>query len=385
MTDAKTSAKTRLAVGLLMSFSVAACELEDGGGGPECVSDLDCNGDRCVSGACESGPAFCTVDWDCRVLETCGDAGLCEPADAFADRDFGQVMLTSDGVNDVFLVWVYALPTGEGAAEGFAAFELVSDAGAMGAVGNSVRNIETNGPHDTWAGRIAYETQRRQQIDAIVADLRAGRRVVSSSSTRQGTCSCAANQACVGGSCLAVGEQGSITFPDGVTNPTLTVQYVGTTTTGDVGIDVLLDANNLGAEADAIAATNAFADTIGGELSLLGISGHDGELDRNGDGRLAVVFTDQRSGIVTPDIIAFFAVDDFERGGNEADLLWALVPQAGVVAQSVGNLVHEYVHLASYGVRVQARNDAAQREVQWLSKSSTAKKAMISGVTMPER
>ena len=90
---------------------------------------------------------------------------------------------------------------------------------------------------------------------------------------------------------------------------------------------------------------------------------------------MTVVFTDQEdvAAGVTSDIVGFFTFKDFlsaadgEASGNESDLLWLRVPQDGAgIPLAVGTLAHEYTHLASYALRVHARNSMALRESLWL-------------------
>lgn len=229
-----------------------------------------------------------------------------------------------------------------------------------------------------WKARLAYESARRQGIDRVIDDVRAGRRSLHSTRSRA-SCStaCDTSHMCWKGTCTA---SVAMTFADGVTPLTANVVDVISAGSGNAAtqINILLDAtaDTSTARAAALDAAQKFASTFNRELTLLGQSGHTGALDRDQDGRMTVVFTNSNgndAGFYGA-LVGFFSFNDFlpagtsHATGNEADLLWVRVPGVNnsTASMAAGTMAHEYTHLVSYAQRVQARGNDADREVVWL-------------------
>ncbi|MEZ4271069.1 MAG: hypothetical protein R3C68_06445 [Myxococcota bacterium] len=324
-----------------------------------CETQADCaSGQTCsAEGKCTDGPLACAKDFDCPVGQACGGEDVC--ISAGAERQFGEATLVAQSTDDVFLVAVYDQPTEAASVNGFATFTLSTPTGTLGFIKHQPRRQFLD-PQD-WAARSAFARQQRAQLDAVVEDLRAGQYSTRPFVAKQAACSCSAVQMCWKGSC--VDSDIDVKFIDGTTVTCDLLSVV------NPGINVLVD-QAAASNAGVLDAVEAFAESWGTELGLLGQTQHNGYLDRDGDGRLNIVFTNRNGGGVTDGVVGFFHFGDFLPSGtssvatgNTSDILWAKLPGASGVATTVGTLVHEYTHLVSYAVRVHARDNQALREV----------------------
>ncbi|MEE8410095.1 MAG: hypothetical protein V3T05_10840 [Myxococcota bacterium] len=337
--------------------------------------------------ACGDGddaPTSCTADFDCAVGKLCKD-GTCADAVAGDERDFGQVEMSFADGSEYYLLAVYALPTAaEAAGSDLVSFELSAGGAPAGALrlGADQPDREPAYDADDWQQRIEFEGKRREGIDRLAADLRAGRVSLDRAVPKEIPCGgCPADQYCQG-TCTSTP---SFSFIDGTT---LNTTVLGTAGVGNVDITMLLDNGFGGADAPARAAALEFAKAADAVLAALGQSGgHGGDLDLDGDGQLAVIFTEKVGTVGGGGIVGFFDFNDFlstgtgSASGNEADILWSRVPTkvradcpatdgcaSSVITHevAVGTLVHEYTHLVNYAVRVHAAGAGAQNEVLWL-------------------
>ncbi len=348
-----------------------------------------CNGEEESNGSCSE-------DFDCPVGEVCNGAtadakGSCTAASPGAERDFGRVALSFAG-DETYLLGLFALPTGEAAAdENPVTFTLSAGGGAGGALrlARPARPaVELDQAY--WTARLRVEKERRAAIDRLVGDLRAGRRSVTPAALRQaGDCSaCAASttEMCWQGSCTS-----APVLTSAVDGNDLPCTLVGVVSSGDIKVNVLLDDDDDtgGARSAATSAATAFAQAVGRALDFIGQnSGHAGSLDRDNDGRMTVVFTEKLTN-VDPAYVGGFSFKDFlpatdsEASGNEADLMWARVPTAQTMATcpptgcsgitqelAIGTMVHEYTHLVNFAVRVYGAGAAAEEnETLWLDEA----------------
>ncbi len=327
-----------------------------------------------LAGACgdeATGPRVCQEDFDCEVGFVCQGAtadatGTCSEAAPGTGRNFGQVQLDFTGGSETYLLSVYALPTGAGDANEPDAFFSVTGLDAASSALTFGNAKAGKGSH--LSPRYAFEVARRARIDAIVAALNTGEMHFGKAVTKA-TCTADASTMCWQGSPVS-----QITAKITTSGPNVTADLVQVADVAGTQINVLVDTNApAGSDTEAKAAVAEFAKVFANELSTLGLSGHSGAVDRDGDGRFTVIFTNAGpSGT-----LGFFDVNDFltvDQGGtgNEADILWVRIPGTTVgstdVTQgiAVGTLVHEYTHLASFAQRVYAKNQEALRETLWL-------------------
>ena len=330
--------------------------------------------------ACEgeiAGPIPCAYDYDCPAGETCtvdAEGGLCETAAEGTQKLFGELELDFSSGSEVYMLSVYDLPTTAEVASDIVSFELmgVGNANAL-RVQNRATRYEMNARQkQRWQSQFEFDRIRREGVARRVEALRQG---ATAGRYMQGaersTCGeCGNTQMCWQGSCtdnvnIAMGSGGQVSG-----------ELVDVVTVGDLSINVVLDAADATAttQSDAIDAAISFASTLDNELGILGKSSYDSDLDRDGDGRLTLVFSNNTSNGIGSDIVGWFDYRDFlpnestDATGNAADVLWSRVPGSGdtTMASAVGTLAHEFAHLFSYGVRVEASGEAARREVLWL-------------------
>ncbi len=361
-----------------------------------------------------TNPATCTYDFDCLVGFTCEEAtaaggaggaggailvGECVTAGAADERTFGLASFEVTADTDIFLMAVYDVPTEMEHAHETVFFTL--NAGEAD-LNRTIRPLEFREPQPIsreWRARLDFDRDRRTGINALVEDLRAGERTLWPAGGRQNAiCDtpCSAIQMCWQGTCRAIEtDTFDITYPlDGV-DRTFQLADVLIDVASGLELNVVVE-DSLWAERDtAILAAQGFLLTLPFQLDLLGQTGHVDPLDRDADGRMTVVVSNgvcpDQMGQVTcdavdtcawdateaacrPSMAGFFAFTDFlphtdpdpDTTGNEADILWAAMPLAGDEHHLTGTLAHEYTHLTSFAVRVQARNDDALPEVLWL-------------------
>ena len=323
-------------------------------------------------------PASCQEDFDCPAGQVCRDAtaaspGTCQDVPAGTTRTFGEVTLDFQTGAETYLLSVFALPRAAEAPDVEAPFELTTAADVASL--RYVQPLVLDRVDPAWEARLAYEARRRARVDGIVADLRAGRRLEPQSPARAtAACGdCGSTQMCWQGACTS---QPVIRLGRG--GPQLTGDLVAVVDAGSFDVNVVVHDATPTAAAEAEDAAQSFASTLPAELGFFGLAAHTGSLDRDGDGRLTVVFTNEEVGRLTTDIVGFFDPGDFlpatdaDATGNAADLLWSRLPGAvnigGEITEelAVGTLVHEYVHLLSYAVRVHERGNQALREALWL-------------------
>ncbi len=330
---------------------------------------------------CDTGtgePQSCVEDFDCPLGEVCEGAtadasGSCASAPADAERTFGAASLEFVSGNEAFLLGVYSVPTGAAAVTDTATFS-VSSAGATARVTaiSPLRSMVR--PDPTWAARSKFDAARWQRMHQRSGAALAQAGNVSQAALQQAACpACDADTMCWRHECVA---QVTLTFTDGASPIHCNLERV--IDAAGQAINVLVDEDLAADAALAIGAVEAFAATLADEQHLLGVNNQVATLDRDGDGRLTVVFTNYAAGDVTTDVVGFFDDQDFLAAGasgatgNEADLLWVRMPgasnSAGLITEplAVGTLAHEYVHLASYATRVWGRSVAAPAELLWL-------------------
>lgn len=200
-----------------------------------------------------------------------------------------------------------------------------------------------------WQARLRYDARRNRETAGVVAlrrMLRSSLSQVPSSPSCPAACDAAQLQMCWKGSCTS---SPNLAFIDQTT--VVGTRVVGVIPAGSTMINVLLDSadDTPANSAAALDAAQKFASTFGDEQSLLGQSSHTGAVDRDGDGRMTVVFTNQ-SGIDASlsSLVGFFSIADFLTAGdpgadgNEADLLWVRIPGTGnsTAVLAAGTMAH---------------------------------------------
>lgn len=230
----------------------------------------------------------------------------------------------------------------------------------------------SEGQQQVWHKNIEFENARHGMVEQIVDELRVGQRKVQDASAKQAGCGACGSQMCWQGACVS-----TVTLNFAKTGD-ITCDVLDVVNAGSTEINILLDQDDTASAAAVNSASPDFAATLARTWAALGVAAHNGALDRDGDGRMTVVFTNHVAGSVDLDKVGFFDVRDFLPGsdadatGNEADILWLRVPgtsnTAGVISDALaqGTFAHEYTHLVSYAKRVQARGNNALRESLWL-------------------
>jgi len=347
------------------------CQLDS-----ECGATEVCQGATTATlGTCEARPTpvatACHEDFDCAVGEVCLATVCTAAASATAPRTFGIASMSFTAGTEQYLVAVYAPPLGAAAGnEPAIDFTFAAPSAASGALTIArVRNASVTST-DLVPG-AAFDAARRARIDGLVEDLNAGRISLAGAVTKSASCGDCGTKMCWGGACVDT----NIALKFASANKTVTCDLAAVVTSGGVKVNVLLDQANAAAKTVVVDAATKFAASFAKEVALLGQTGHTGVLDRDGDGRITVAFTDTTTADIGLDKIGFFDVNDFLPAGisgatgNETDILWSRVPAPSGVDLAIGTLVHEYTHLAGYALRVQARNNAALRESGWLDEA----------------
>jgi hypothetical protein len=315
----------------------------------------------------------CEEDFDCNASERCVER-LCTDA-GNDDRTFGRETFAFSGdVDERHLLVVYSLPQSEAVSADFVSYELKNaNETSLGGTLSLGRSVAYRSPiTNSLLRRIDFEAARRRRLDALIIDLQAGRRTLWPAQGRDThVCApaCADTQMCWQGSCVDEGTQDLSLSMNQVSD--FKVEYVKTLSSADMLVNVLVDQSQNTLKQSAVDAATKFLSTFQDELRFLGLNGHDSALDRNQDGRLHLVFS--RQGDLELNTLGYFDFRDFlpatdaDASGNEADILWARIPSANDSVDGIaGTLAHEYTHLASYAQRVEAKNNAALREVLWL-------------------
>lgn len=360
--------------GLLMTALVfSGCQLEDITDPVACEQNSDCaNGEICgTDGACTKDESTtCTQDFNCKPGEVCSLEGLCSPAAPNAKRTFAIATIEAQSEDDVFLISVASLPTDTQAPTGDPT--VLFTLGGVASENISKKRMASRAEKpipSAWRAQIEFDARRHQAINDLIDGFYAGRRDIRPTAYKNSSCECDSLSMCWNGNC----ETNIVAkFPDGT-------DYSGTfaTVVGNDAVEVnVVVESSLDGNADAInkakLAATTFAASLQDQLSYFGKTAHDASLDRDDDGRLNIFFTKEQyqSGIV-----GFFNANDFfpatdaQASGNESDILWAHAPIGeNNTANAVGTLVHEYVHLASYGIRVYGRAQPVNEEL-WLDEA----------------
>lgn len=322
------------------------------------------------------GPTLCDADFDCPVGNVCREKGEeegdeqreCVPAEPTDERNFGKVAVNFAGdADEKHLLVVYSVPTAETAPNSIPVVTLVSDSGSPLPPPMPRRVVSEPLSADLQA-RFAFERRRRQAMDDLVSKLNAGDTTLHPATGRQANAcapACDASTMCVDGACVSTDIELKLS-----NGSTVKTDLVAVLDNGQgLQANVLVDQNNLGAQQPAKEAVEAFLSTLQWELDILGeTGGHAGPLDRDGDGRITVAFTNAGpAGVVGYfDYFDFLPAGEQDATGNEMDILWARVPTPGEEAHATGTLAHEYAHLVSFARRVYERDNAALREVDWV-------------------
>ncbi len=312
------------------------------------------------------------------VLSGCGDD---EQPKECKEAEFGQVEMSFATGNEIYLMAVFTLPEDEAAADELVTFKL--DAG--GTPSGALRIQRYHRPsgagydRDYWEARLAFERERRAGISDLVDTVRSSGKPLMGMMPRQACepCATSTTEMCWQGACVSsvsVARVGAAAV-----NATLAA-VVGS---GSVKVNVLVDNNVAASSAAAVTAATSFANSISTILDLMGQSSYAAPLDRNGDSRMTVVYTNKLGGIV-----GGFDFRDFlsaEGSGNEHDMMWAAVPAVDTMATcpaggcatsvitqelSAGTLVHEMTHLINFAVRVYGAGAAPKdNETLWLDEA----------------
>ncbi|HET6344055.1 MAG TPA: hypothetical protein VFH51_03940 [Myxococcota bacterium] len=273
-----------------------------------------------------------------------------------------------------YFMSVFVIPEGSQTADDTVDYGI--DLGIPAATGALTRRRERSAlPEESPAmrARIAWDKARRDSIDRIIAA--GARRRLLARPHLAATCApaCDSNTMCWQGHCTAAPTLRAIDNSGDVPCTLVTVLPAANA----APINVLLETakDSTAARSAAVDAAQKFAQTFPDELALVGRAGHTGAVDRDGDGRMTVVFADLAAagaaqgtllvGLFNPaDMMDLGAV-----GGNNnvADLLWVAVPDGTTITSTMaaGTMAHEYVHLSSYASRVLGMTPP-QAEALWL-------------------
>lgn len=354
--------------------------------------------------ACESddtnstepdAPTACTRDFDCQVGEVCGAADadgnqVCEgAASATTPRLFGEANLTFDN-DEAYLVTVYTLPIEEDVPADTSAFFTLD---GLGPNANALRIEQPRPPKSNiadsefWRSRLALDAKRREGMTAVGEAIARDELKVFPDVRRQFLR--IPRQVGVDQLTLAIGES------------TITATLAATVEDAENGITLNLYVD----DADTVPLStvndlgNEFLTAAAEVLYLYSLdTGHSGVLDRDGDGALAVVFSESIPVQFGAGIVGFFqfldflqegsSADGFDATGNEQDIIWARAPTLGVTLDScemaggcdpseiplelaVATLAHEYNHLVNFAVRASSGStvNTMNRETLWLDEA----------------
>ncbi|MBN1961899.1 MAG: hypothetical protein JW841_13215 [Deltaproteobacteria bacterium] len=329
----------------------------------------------CAETETEEAANTCSHDYDCAVNYVCDhntDPAVCKKVDATTIRTFGEVDLDFTDEDAVYLLSVVAIPDGaEAISSSYIPFSLKGAGGDQSALKISPLSSPINSKlSPAMYKRFALDKMRHARTMQIARNYVSGVYTAPKKASVS-SCSedCGTDKMCWKGECTAAPH---VNFLNA--NTPITCSLAEVVTAGKTKINVVVDsALTTGQQSDAVAAVKEFAKTLTNELSLLGrANGHVDPLDRDGDGRFTVVFTNRTTSTVTMDMVGFFNPDDFldaeldDATGNAADILWARATDEITPELIAGTLTHEYQHLVNFAVRVQGRGDKAQPEALWL-------------------
>lgn len=219
-----------------------------------------------------------------------------------------------------------------------------------------------------WEARIAYETARHAAMSAPLENTQGIPWALRGHDLMGG---CTLSSACGTSAMCWKGACSTTINPNFIDGSPMNCNVIGViATTAGTEINVVADSNLNLADPNLIAGINAavtaFGSTFDAELGILGQSGHTGAVDRDGDGRFTIIFSN-RTGAGLPDdasdLSGFFAVADFlnpgpavggiNPDGNQADIMWVRADPNNLQPQLIaGTISHEYVHMTSYALRV---------------------------------
>ena len=324
-------------------------------------------------------PTSCSQDFDCSAGEVCSAEGICTTAGQGDSRTFGEISLEVSSTDEQFLVTVYSLPMNSSAPSGDPIISFTLN-GAGNAIAKKVtasmesrsRTQRSSQSSQEWQNRLAFDAQRHEGIKQLIDDAYSGRRSIRPLAYKNSGCGgCDSLTMCWKGECVT---EVTASLPGSQSYSGTLVEVVDG---NSVSLNVVVE-NSLSSNSAAIDAAKSAAElveaSLSEELSYFGKSAHDGDLDRDGDGRLNLFFTKNQ---LSAGVAGFFNFSDFlpagdaAATGNESDILWVVAPGVGdaTTAGAIGTLVHEYTHLASYGIRVYGNASAPLREELWLDES----------------
>ncbi len=327
-------------------------------------------------GSEELSQATCAEDYDCLAGEVCeaatdGESKTCVAAAPGQERTFGEASLDFTDADATYLLSVASIPTGAAAISSSEIFyALVAPATSAAA---SVRLLRPRAKTSTGAplsAQAAFDAARYARTVAMLDASAEKPKAALRPRLAAAVCGeCGDSLMCWQGACT---DAPTIKFTDSATAISGTLE--GVLTVGASKINVVVDSSlEIPVRESALEAAERFAAVFETELSLLGLDSHTGAVDRDGEGRLTLVFTNRTTSGAGNDILGFFDNRDFfdasETGatGNVADILWARAPSPSrSIDKIAGTLAHEYQHLASYAIRVQARLPEGRPEVLWL-------------------
>jgi hypothetical protein len=334
----------------------------------------------------------CAKDLDCAPGEICGADALCATASEGDLRTFGEATLTVTSEDDAFLVSMVSLPMDSQAPTGDPLINVTLRGAGEGVAqklspttGHAAQRQGAD-HHRHWSNRLAFDQARHRGVQRLIDGALAGRRTIDAPLFKNDPCGeCDALSMCWEGQCTT---EISARFATGAPfTGTLVEVQESPGVAFNVIVESSLTSQSTVVEAAKAAAT-VFQTTLEDQLTLLGSSSHGGDLDRDNDGRLNLVFTQSS---VAEGVVGFFDYRDFlpasdpHASGNESDLLWVQAP--GVDGTStdaaIGTLIHEYTHLSSFARRVYAQSANPAREDLWLDESlaHTVEDLMGWGVT----
>lgn len=297
-----------------------------------------------------------------------GDDCSLNPTTCDAQSSAAQsVVLNVESSDDVFLVWVQSLPTGVAAADNYVTFTL-EGLGSAETRALRVAGTSREGLRSGLTEQMRHEARRRTGIKALVSGMQEGTRaVVPMRRLFLASHPCAENEIMHEGNCVQ-----SLQLHWGTTG-TRTFDVYPYIEVAETRVLILVDQEDSQYANQAREAAQKFASTLTTEHTLLGLSGHVGNIDHNADGAVTLAFTNHTGGGISQSVVGFFdyrdmlAESDAEASGNNMDILWARPPTAVLPEQlTVATLAHEYSHLASFAKRVSGAGANASQEALWL-------------------